>query len=94
MNAENPTGRSGPLSRREVSAVDSARDERNERLERGGYLLIVYAERLVCSVTALVLGIGRSVMKPIMAPQQTSTRRFVSGRHRSGTVAQTWCHRE
>jgi uncharacterized protein YjiS (DUF1127 family) len=94
MNAENPTGRSGRISRWEVRAADSARDERNEQLERGGYLLIVYAERLVCGVTTLALGTGRSVMKLIMAPQQTSTRRFVSGPHRSGVVAQTWSHRE
>jgi hypothetical protein len=94
MNAENPTGRSGRISRWEVRAADSARDERNEQLERGGYLLIVYAERLVYGVTTLALGIGRSVMKLIMAPQQTSTRRFASGPHRSGVVAQTWSRRE
>jgi len=66
--------RSGPTSRSRMNAPGFVRDKRDEQLERAGYLLVVYADRLVRAVAALVLRIGRSVMKQVATRRQIGAR--------------------
>lgn len=47
---------------------------RSPRLERAGYLLVVYPDRLVRAVAALALRVGRSAMKQVV------TRRYLGAR--------------
>lgn len=57
---------SGPVK----NAPGIVRDERTDQLERTGYLLVVYADRLVRAVAALVLRIGRFAVKQIVTRRQ------------------------
>jgi len=57
-----------------MNEPDFLRDKRDERLERAGYLLVVYADRFVRAVAALVLRVGRYATKQIMTRRQMGAR--------------------
>lgn len=71
--------RSGPTTRSRMNAPGFVPDKRDERLERAGYLLVVYTDRLVCAVAALVLRICRSAMKQVVTRRQTGARPSATG---------------
>ena len=66
--------RNGPMSRSGMNAPGSVRDKRDERLERAGYLLVVYTDRFVRAVAALVLRVGRYPMEQVLTRRQTGAR--------------------
>jgi len=66
--------RSGPTNRSGMNAPSFVPDMRDERLERAGYLLVVYTDGLVRAVAALVLRICRSTIKQIVTLRQTGAR--------------------
>lgn len=74
-----------PMSRQGVRAPASERDKRDERLERAGYLLVVYTDRFVRAVAALVLHIGRSGIKQVVARRQIGAKQSAVDAARDGT---------
>jgi hypothetical protein len=60
-----------PMSAKET---DSARDERDERLQRAGYLLVVYLDGLVGAAAAFMLAVCRRPMKQAVALVQAVVR--------------------
>jgi hypothetical protein len=48
-----------------VKGTDFVRDERDERLERAGYLLVVYVHRVFHCAAAFILVISRRAMKQL-----------------------------
>jgi len=64
-----------------MNRTGSVRDERDERLQRAGYLLVVYVDGLVRTAAALVLAICRWAMKQAVALAQAVARQ--AGRARS-----------
>jgi hypothetical protein len=53
-----------------MNGTVSVRDERDERLERAGYLLVVGTDRFVRAVAAFVWRVARSLMKQGVTRQQ------------------------
>jgi len=66
------------MSRSGVNAPGSARDKRDEQLERAGYLLVVCIDRFVRNAAALVLRICRYAAKQAAARPQMGARPSVS----------------
>lgn len=66
--------RNGSMNGSGMNAPGSVRNKRDERLERAGYLLVVYADHLVRPVAAFVLRIGRSVRKQVAMRRQLGAR--------------------
>ncbi len=71
--------RSGPTSRSRMNAPGFVPDASDGRLERAGYLRLVYTDRLVRALAALVPRISRSVMKQVVTRRQTGARPSATG---------------